>query len=81
MDTISLPAVGGCRCDRLRFTITAAPMLTSACHCRGCLFFCLVIFSPYIIARLCIQLVAFQCLILCQTVKRIIVGTAAICFL
>jgi hypothetical protein len=33
---MDLPASGGCRCDRLRFEITAPPILTGACHCRGC---------------------------------------------
>jgi len=27
---------GGCRCGRLRFRVTEAPLLTMACHCRGC---------------------------------------------
>jgi len=27
---------GGCRCGQVRFRITARPMLTMACHCRGC---------------------------------------------
>jgi hypothetical protein len=31
-----LPWNGGCRCDRVRFTITAPPLLTMACHCSGC---------------------------------------------
>ena len=32
----TLPAEGGCRCGALRFRISAPPLLTSACHCRGC---------------------------------------------
>lgn len=32
----SLPAEGGCRCGQVRFALTAAPMLTAACHCTGC---------------------------------------------
>jgi len=32
----SLPWEGGCRCGALRFRVTKAPMLTSACHCTGC---------------------------------------------
>ena len=32
----SLPLEGECRCGKLRFRITEAPMLSSACHCRGC---------------------------------------------
>lgn len=31
-----LPAEGGCRCGRVRFRLTAAPLMTLACHCRGC---------------------------------------------
>ncbi|QEM80260.1 GFA family protein [Halomonas binhaiensis] len=27
---------GGCRCGRLRFRITAPPIMTMACHCKGC---------------------------------------------
>lgn len=27
---------GGCRCGRVRFAITAPPLLTMACHCTGC---------------------------------------------
>lgn len=27
---------GGCRCGQVRFEITAPPMLTMACHCKGC---------------------------------------------
>ncbi len=33
---MDLPATGGCRCGRLRFEVTAPPLLTAACHCRGC---------------------------------------------
>ncbi len=31
-----LPAEGRCRCGRVRFRLTAAPLMTLACHCRGC---------------------------------------------
>ena len=31
-----LPSEGGCRCGRVRLRISAAPLLTSACHCTGC---------------------------------------------
>ncbi|MDB4932496.1 MAG: putative glutathione-dependent formaldehyde-activating enzyme [Myxococcaceae bacterium] len=31
-----LPWDGGCRCDRVRFRVSAAPLLTMACHCAGC---------------------------------------------
>jgi len=36
MDTGDLPKDGGCRCGRVRFKISAPPLLTMACHCRGC---------------------------------------------
>jgi len=29
-------AEGGCRCGKLRFRVTGAPLFTAACHCRGC---------------------------------------------
>jgi hypothetical protein len=32
----SLPWNGGCRCAKLRIRATAAPILTMACHCKGC---------------------------------------------
>ena len=32
----NLPWQGGCRCDRVRFQVNGAPILTSACHCTGC---------------------------------------------
>lgn len=31
-----LPWEGGCRCGRMRMRISAPPILTMACHCRGC---------------------------------------------
>ena len=31
-----LPWTGRCRCERVTFHITAPPLLTMACHCRGC---------------------------------------------
>ncbi len=31
-----LPWAGGCRCGRVRFTVSAPPLLASACHCSGC---------------------------------------------
>lgn len=31
-----LPQEGGCRCGRVRFRISAMPLLTMACHCVGC---------------------------------------------
>tara|TARA_R110000751_G_scaffold36104_1_gene88402 strand:- start:996 stop:1580 length:585 start_codon:yes stop_codon:yes gene_type:complete len=32
----SLPWEGGCRCGALRLQVTAAPILSAVCHCRGC---------------------------------------------
>ena len=32
----ALPMEGGCRCGQVRFRIDAAPLVTMACHCRGC---------------------------------------------
>jgi hypothetical protein len=31
-----LPWDGGCRCSKVRFRISAPPLLAVACHCRGC---------------------------------------------
>ena len=31
-----LPAAGGCLCGAIRYRITAAPLVTSFCHCRSC---------------------------------------------
>jgi hypothetical protein len=31
-----LPWQGGCLCGQLRFEIGAPPLVTMACHCRGC---------------------------------------------
>ena len=31
-----LPWTGGCRCGAVRFTVTAAPLISMACHCTGC---------------------------------------------
>lgn len=36
MTELRLPAEGGCRCGAVRFRLTAAPILTMACHCQGC---------------------------------------------
>ncbi|HYE46243.1 MAG TPA: GFA family protein [Caulobacter sp.] len=36
MNSSTLPWTGGCRCGQIRFTISAPPMLTMACHCKGC---------------------------------------------
>ncbi|MBD8651178.1 GFA family protein [Rhizobium sp. CFBP 13726] len=31
-----LPLDGSCRCGEIRFRISAAPLVTMACHCKGC---------------------------------------------
>ncbi len=31
-----LPWSGHCRCERVELRVTAAPLLTMACHCTGC---------------------------------------------
>jgi hypothetical protein len=36
MSKPNLPQDGGCRCGRVRIRISAAPLLTMACHCTGC---------------------------------------------
>jgi hypothetical protein len=36
MSQPSLPWEGGCRCGQVRVKVTAAPILTMACHCTGC---------------------------------------------
>jgi hypothetical protein len=36
MADVPLPMTGGCRCGKVRFTVTAPPLLTMACHCTGC---------------------------------------------
>jgi len=30
------PREGGCRCGKVRFRLTENPLITAACHCRGC---------------------------------------------
>ena len=35
-DGSNLPLDGGCRCGALRFRVEVAPLMTAACHCRGC---------------------------------------------
>lgn len=30
------PAEGGCRCGQVRLALSLAPIMTAACHCRGC---------------------------------------------
>ncbi|MBZ8131753.1 GFA family protein [Afifella sp. IM 167] len=36
MRDLVLPAEGSCRCGKIRFQISAPPLMTAACHCRGC---------------------------------------------
>jgi hypothetical protein len=36
MPIAKLPIEGSCRCGDVRIRISAAPMITMACHCRGC---------------------------------------------
>lgn len=31
-----MPITGQCRCGQVRFEVSAKPLLTMACHCRGC---------------------------------------------
>lgn len=31
-----LPWKGGCRCGQVRFKVDAPPLVTMACHCKGC---------------------------------------------
>jgi hypothetical protein len=33
---VEMARVGACRCAQVRFRITKAPVMTMACHCRGC---------------------------------------------
>ncbi|MBV7394992.1 GFA family protein [Mameliella sediminis] len=36
MPTPPLPLNGSCRCGRTHIRITKPPLMTAACHCRGC---------------------------------------------
>jgi hypothetical protein len=36
VSNLELPLEGSCRCGEVRLRISAAPILTMACHCRGC---------------------------------------------
>ena len=36
MSKLQLPALGHCRCGEVQIRISAPPILTMACHCRGC---------------------------------------------
>jgi hypothetical protein len=33
---MQMPIQGRCRCGRVTFEVSAPPLLTMACHCRGC---------------------------------------------
>lgn len=35
-DRPDLPWDGGCRCGRIRFRISAPPLMETICHCTGC---------------------------------------------
>ncbi len=34
--TVSLPLEGGCQCGKLRYELSAAPLMLYACHCTNC---------------------------------------------
>ena len=34
--SIQLPLEGGCMCGEIRMRISLAPLITMACHCKGC---------------------------------------------
>ncbi|MEJ0035562.1 MAG: GFA family protein [Gammaproteobacteria bacterium] len=36
MNNLRLPSLGSCRCGEVGIRISAQPILTMACHCRGC---------------------------------------------
>ena len=36
MPPIPLPLTGSCRCGQALVSVTAAPLITAACHCTGC---------------------------------------------
>jgi hypothetical protein len=36
MSKLTLPLTGHCRCGDIQLRISAPPILTMACHCRGC---------------------------------------------
>jgi hypothetical protein len=33
---VSMPLKGGCQCDKLRFELSAPPLMLYACHCTNC---------------------------------------------
>ncbi|WP_337268120.1 GFA family protein [Oryzifoliimicrobium ureilyticus] len=36
MSKLKLPANGSCRCGQIKFKVDAQPLVTMACHCKGC---------------------------------------------
>lgn len=36
MNRLKLPAAGGCQCGRVRYTLSAQPLLLYLCHCQDC---------------------------------------------
>jgi hypothetical protein len=36
MNSLPLPILGSCRCGDVGIRVSAQPILTMACHCRGC---------------------------------------------
>lgn len=36
MSKLELPASGSCRCGEVQIQVSAPPILTMACHCKGC---------------------------------------------
>lgn len=34
--TVSLPAEGACMCGQVKLRVSAPPIITMACHCKGC---------------------------------------------
>lgn len=36
MNKLVLPASARCRCDQIELRISSPPLMTAACHCRGC---------------------------------------------
>ena len=36
MSRLTLPVLGHCRCGQVEFRVSTPPILTMACHCKGC---------------------------------------------
>ncbi|MEP4036620.1 GFA family protein [Pseudophaeobacter sp.] len=45
MKTLKLPLEGSCLCGSVRVSLSALPLLTLACHCRGCQKLCASAYS------------------------------------